>query len=134
MSTFRLVGPVPREHPLQRTIAKVLALELAPAGRLSPKGVCWFAIEHANYAGSVPERAGRGVVAGIPDTFVLHRGKAHFIEVKADDGELRETQQEMAAAILGAGGRVGVARDAAEVLQCLDEWQIPRHGRVKGLV
>ena len=128
---FRLTAPVVREHPLQSQIARVLTIELAPAGKVSAAGVVWFSIDHANYAGEVPGvRVGRGIIAGLPDTFVLWRGIAHLIEIKADDGELSDAQQSVIAAVLAAYGRVGVVRDAGETLGCLDQWAIPRNRRV----
>lgn len=128
---FRLTPPVVREHPLQKQIADVLRLEIAPPGKVSKAGVCWWSIDHANFAGEVPGvRVGRGVIAGIPDTFLLHKGRCHFVEIKADDGQLSEAQKSVATAVIVAGGRVGVARSAGEVLLCLDEWQIPRNQRV----
>ena len=128
---FRLTAPIVREHPIQKQIADVLRIEIAPAGKVSKLGVVWWSIDHANYAGEVPGvRIGRGIIAGIPDTFVLHCGRAHLIEIKAEDGELSVAQRSVAAAVLASGGRVGVARDATEVLACLDEWQIPRNRRV----
>lgn len=128
---YRLTPPHVPEHATQRQIADVLRLELAPAGKLSRDAVVWWSIDHANYAGEVPGvRTGRGIISGIADTFVLHRGRGHFIEIKADDGTLSEAQRSVAAAVLGAGGRVGVARNAQETLACLDEWQIPRRHRV----
>lgn len=131
-SVFKLRSPVVREHPLQAQIAKVLTVEIAPPGKVSRFGVVWFAIDHANYAGEVPGvRIGRGIIAGIPDTFVLFRGRSHMIEVKADDGELSDAQRSVLAAALASGGRVGVARDWTEALACLDEWQIPRNRRVR---
>jgi hypothetical protein len=124
---FRLTSPVVREHPLQAQIARVLTIELAPAGKVSAAGVVWFSIDHANYAGEVPGvRIGRGIIAGIPDTFVLWRGLTHLIEIKAEDGELNDAQRSVIAAVLASGGRVGVARDWREVLACLDQWDIPR--------
>jgi hypothetical protein len=129
---FRLSAPVVREHPIQSQIARVLTIELAPAGKVSAAGVVWFSIDHANYAGEVPGvRLGRGIIAGILDTFVLWRGLAHMIEIKAADGELSDAQRSVAAAVLASGGRVGVARDATETLACLDQWQIPRKHRVR---
>ena len=128
---FRLTTPVVREHPLQKQICDVLRLEIAPPGKVSKQGVCWWSIDHANYAGEVPGvRVGRGIISGIPDTFVLHRGRTHFIEIKADDGELSDPQRSVATAVVVAGGRVGVARSAGEVLLILDEWDIPRNHRV----
>jgi hypothetical protein len=132
---FQLTPPVVREHPIQKQIADVLRIEIAPPGKVSRAGVVWFAIDHANYAGEVPGvRIGRGIIAGIPDTFLLFRGLAHLIEVKADDGELSAAQQSVAAAVLAAGGRVGVARDADETLACIDTWQIPRARRVRAAI
>ena len=75
------------EHPLQKQIADALRFEIAPAGKVSRDGVVWWSIDHANYGSDVPGiRVGRGLIAGIPDLFVLHRGVAHMIEVKAQDG------------------------------------------------
>jgi hypothetical protein len=129
---FTLTAPVVREHPIQKQIADTLRLEIAPPGKVSKAGVCWFSIDHANYAGEVPGiRIGRGIIAGIADTIVLYRGRAHWLEVKADDGELSVAQQAVIAAVQIAGARVGVVRDATEALRCIDEWQIPRNRRVQ---
>ena len=51
----------------------------------------WWSVDHASYAGTAPgARIGRGIVAGVPDLFVLHRGIAHMVEIKteADDRSL----------------------------------------------
>ena len=65
--------PVP-EHPLQRRIADALRFELAPPRKVSRDGVVWWSIDHASYSGTAPSaRVGRGIVAGVPDLFVLHR-------------------------------------------------------------
>jgi hypothetical protein len=129
---FRLTAPIVREHSLQAQLAKLLTLELAPAGKVSRFGVVWWSIDHANYAGEVPGvRLDRGIIAGILDTFVLWCGIAHMIELKADDGELSDAQRSVTAAVLASGGRVGVARDATEMLACLDQWNIPRNHRVR---
>ena len=47
-------------------------------------------------------------------------------EIKAEAGVLSHAQRSVAAAVLAAGGHVGVARDAEEALACLDAWGIPR--------
>ena len=71
------------EHPLQRQIADALRLEIAPPGKVSRDGVVWWSEDHASYAGTAPgARIGRGIVAGVPDLFVLHRGIAHMVEIK----------------------------------------------------
>lgn len=127
---YRLTAPIVLEHPLQAQIAKLLTIEIAPAGKVSKFGVCWFSIDHANYAGEVPGvRIGRGIIAGILDIFVLYRGRTHYIELKTLDGQLSDAQKSVATAVTVAGGRVGIATCAEHVLACLDEWQIPRHRR-----
>ena len=66
----------------------------------------------------------------MPDLFVLHRGIAHMIEIKTQAGELSDPQQSVMAAVLASGGRVGVVRDAEEMLGLLDAWGIPRARRL----
>jgi hypothetical protein len=64
------------------------------------------------------------------DLFVLHRGIAHMVEIKTPAGELSDPQQSVMAAVLASGGRVGVVRDAEEMLGLLDAWGIPRARRL----
>lgn len=127
---FKLTSPVVLEHPAQRQMADVLRLEIAPPGMISQFGVMWYCIDIASYGGRAPgTRVARGVIAGIPDTFILYCGRAHHLELKTPEGELNDAQKQVCASILAAGGRLGVARDAVDVLHCLDEWGIPRHRR-----
>ena len=98
---------------------------------MSRDGVVWWSVDHASYASAAPgARVGRGIVAGVPDLFVLFRGLAHMIEVKTPAGELSDPQQSVMSAVLASGGRVGVVRDADEMLGLLDAWGIPRARRV----
>ena len=122
------------EHSLQKQIADVLRLEIAPPGPepVSKHGVVWWSIDHANYAGVVPGiRIGRGIIAGIPDLFILYRGRAYHPEIKTEDGVMSDAQQSVSSAVLAAGGRVAIVRNANELLVCIDEWGIPRAHRVK---
>lgn len=129
---FQLRAPIVREPILHKQIADAFRLEIGAPGRLSSKGVCWYSVDVAAYSGSAPGiRTGRGVVAGIPDIFVLYNGIAHFIEIKADDGILSPAQCEMATAYYLAGAKYGIARDALEALALLDEWHIPRAHRIR---
>jgi hypothetical protein len=115
-------------HPLQRPDA--LRLEIAPPGKVSRDGVAWWSVDHGAYAGTAPGvRIGRGIVSGVPDLLVLHRGIAHVVEIKTPAGELSDPQQSVAA-VLASGGRVGVVRDADEMLGLLDAWGIPRAQRL----
>jgi hypothetical protein len=130
---FRLKAPVVPEHSLQKQICDCLRLEIAPPGKVSRAGVCWYSIDHANFAGEIPGiRIGRGIIAGILDIFVLYQGRAHFIEIKTDNGELSDAQQAVGTALLVAGGRVGVVRDAVDTIALIDAWAIPRARRIRG--
>ena len=119
------------EHPLQRQIADALRLEIAPPGKVSRDGVVWWSVDHASYAGTAPgARIGRGIVAGVPGLFVLHRVIARMVEIKTPAGALSDPQQSVMAAVLASGGRVGVVRNAEEMLGLLDAWGIPRARRL----
>ena len=88
-------------------------------------------MDHAAYVGIAPgERIERSIVAGMPDLLVLHRGIAHMIEIKTEAGELSDPQQSVMSAVLASGGRVGVVRNAEEMLGLLDAWGIPRARRL----
>src|SRR6516225_4625088 len=64
--------PMVAEHPLQKQIADALRLEIAPPSKVSRDGVVWWSVDHASYASAAPgARVGRGIVAGVPDLFVL---------------------------------------------------------------
>lgn len=129
---YRLTPPIVSEHASQKQITDVMRLELAPPGKVSRYGVVWWSIDHANYGGEVPGiRIGRGIVAGVPDVFVCYHGRSYMIEIKTAIGELSIAQQSVMAAVLASGGRIGVVRDADEVIACLDEWGIPRAHRVR---
>jgi hypothetical protein len=131
-AAYRLKAPVVPEHPLQAQFARMLTVEIAPPGKVSAAGVVWWSIDHANYAGEIPGiRIGRGIVAGIPDTFLLHRGRAHFVEIKTTDGRLSDAQMSLVTAILAAGGRAHAVTCAEQLLDALDGWGIPRANRVK---
>ena len=132
--TFYPVSALERyqDCPFRFFAADVLRLELAPAGKVSRSGVLWFCVDHANYAGEVPGiRIGRGIVAGLPDLFVLHAGRAYLIELKAADGQLSEPQKAFIAAGLCSAVHVGVACSVDDVLRLLDAWDIPRNKRVR---
>jgi hypothetical protein len=120
-----------REHPMQTRVVGTLRLELAPAGKVSSWGVVWWCVDHANYGGEIPGiRLGRGIIAGIPDLFILWRGRGYFIELKATDGLVRAPQQAVMSAILAGGGHCGIACSEWDVLRLVDAWHIPRAGRV----
>lgn len=124
---FKLTAPTIREHPLHRQIAHALSIEIAPAGRISRHCVMWFSVDASDYGGDVPgTRMARGMVAGIPDVFIIWLGQAHMIELKADDGIASPAQRSIIAGLIVGGTKVATARDAREVLAIVDAWGIPR--------
>lgn len=128
---FKFKTPIVREAPLHRQIADVLRLELGAPGRVSRRGVTWWSIDMSNFADVAPGlRTGRGAIAGVPDLQLLHRGRAFFIELKAEDGILSEAQRGVATCLACCDVPFGVARDVDEVLQLIDAWEIPREHRV----
>jgi hypothetical protein len=65
-----------------------------------------------------------------PRYVILHRGIATWSRSRRPAGELSDPQQAVMAAVLASGGRVGVLRDADEMLGLLDAWGIPRARRL----
>ena len=128
---FKLTAPTIREWPQHKQIADVLAREIAPAGRISRHCVMWFSIDHADYAGIAATRVGRGIIAGIPDIFIIWLGQSYLIEIKADDGIASNAQRSIIAGLIIGGTKVAAARDARDVLAILDEWGIPRANAVR---
>lgn len=127
---LHLTAPEPLEHGVQAAICRLLAIEICAPGRLSPRGVTWWCVDIADFAGVPGTRLARGVIAGIPDLFVLFQGRAFFIEIKRpESGSLSGPQQWLLPVLAAAGSRIGVVRDGREVLQLLDEWEIPRARR-----
>ena len=129
---FTLTAPVVRETPIHQQIADAFRLEIAAPGKVSRKGVVWWSVDMAAYAGNAPGiRTSKGCIAGVPDIVVVWKGHGHFIEVKAEDGVVSLPQQSVATAILIAGAEWGSARDAAEALALLDAWSIPRNRNIR---
>src|SRR6516164_1297795 len=86
MNRIRMIRRPPvAKHPLQRQIADALCLEIAPPGKVSRDGVVWWSVDHASYAGTAPgARVGCGIVAGVPDLFVLHPATSQSVILIGD--------------------------------------------------
>lgn len=86
------------EQDLQKQVAKYLDLVL-------PDGCMWW---HTPNGGKRNQREAEqfkamGTKAGIPDIFILHRGKLYAIELKAGNNSLSEPQKRMRGKLLAAG-------------------------------
>jgi hypothetical protein len=64
---------------------------------------------------------GQGVRAGVPDIFLLHEGRAYFLELKRDDGRLSANQVECLEELEGAGAICHVAHGLDAAIKWLEE-------------
>jgi hypothetical protein len=129
---FSLTMPVASEWDLQKLFADCLRLEFGPPGRLNKQGVLWFSVDIANSASSAPgARVGRGIIDGIPDTFIFYRGRGHLVEIKKPiTGLLSDAQKEVLAHAFLNGCRVAIVDNEDDLMRAIDEWEIPRRRRM----
>jgi VRR-NUC domain len=70
-----------------------------------------------------------GVVAGTPDVICIKRGQVFALELKADGGQLTNTQRETIETMQRAGAVVAVAHGVDEAITQLENWQLLRRDR-----
>lgn len=75
------------------------------------------------------EFAAMGLKAGAPDLMFVWRGRALFIELKAEGGTLSLVQRQMHAKLRLAGSIVEVCYSLDEVVAVLRGWEIPLMAR-----
>jgi hypothetical protein len=68
---------------------------------------------------------GEGVMAGVPDLCIVHRGRAIFIELKAKRGVFSAAQRAMERRLIYAGADVCLCRSVPEVEASLREACVP---------
>jgi hypothetical protein len=74
-----------------------------------------------------------GVIAGIPDLLIVHRGQLFGLELKADkNGCVGETQATCHKRLRDAGARVAVAVGIDEAVKQLEAWSLLRGQVVTG--
>ena len=74
--------------------------------------------------------SGLGVVAGVPDLAVVHKGHAIFIELKAGRGTLSAAQRTMVRKLIYCGADVICARTLPDVEAALRDAGVPLRGSV----
>jgi len=112
------------EASLHRQVAAFLA-------RALPRDAWWTTFPAGGggrVRGAQLRRA--GLKAGVPDILIVHRGTAHWIELKAKKGRISDVQIATNAALVAAGCRVHVARSVDDVALSLQQWGIPLTGRL----
>jgi hypothetical protein len=67
-----------------------------------------------------------GVVAGIPDILIVHRGQLYGLELKAVGGRATDIQSDTQAAMVRAGAIVATARGLDDALGQLTLWGLLR--------
>jgi len=72
-----------------------------------------------------------GIRAGVPGLAIVHRGRALFLEAKAQHGELSRDQRAMIAALGDAGAEVAVVRSVEDAAAALGVWGVPLRARVR---
>jgi hypothetical protein len=108
-------APVKREAPIQRAIVVTLR-------RLLPPGSIVFSVP--NHARSDVHRfslIAEGMTSGMPDLFVVSRGRWYGLECKAPRGVLSDAQKRVHAALEAHGCPCGVVRSAADALAFLQK-------------
>ena len=99
-----------REQELQKTVARYLDLAL-------PKDAVFF---HCPNGGARSKaEAGifkaMGVKAGVPDIFIIYRGRVVAIELKSEKGRLTPAQKDMHSRLALAGALVYTATRLEEI-------------------
>jgi hypothetical protein len=116
--------PRRRGRPEQQIQKAVLA-------HLNWRGVSFLFVFHCPNGGwrtAVEARIfqGLGVIAGIPDLLIVHRGQLFGLELKAESGRVSETQAVCHKRLRDAGARVAVAVGVDQAVQQLTAWGLLR--------
>jgi hypothetical protein len=85
-----------------------------------PAGTFWTALENkpiSRVSGVFQKK--RGVRSGVPDVFVLYRGKSIFLELKSRRGVASKAQKQIRLEMLPAGAVWWMARSARAALMAL---------------
>jgi hypothetical protein len=69
---------------------------------------------------------GMGVVAGVPDVFIVHNGRCFALELKAEGGRATDKQLACIAALREAGAFTCIAEGLDRALGCLESWGLLR--------
>jgi hypothetical protein len=109
------------EAAIQRVVFQHLRARAAP-------GV--FAFHPANGGFRKPVEAailkGLGVVAGVPEVFIVHNGRCFALELKAEGGRATDKQLACIAALREAGAFTCIAEGLDRALACLESWGLLR--------
>ena len=74
-----------------------------------------------------------GTKAGWPDLQLFYEGKAYFIELKAQKGQLSQSQKQVIGSLRDQGFEVKICRSLDEVKAACQEWGMAYNGVTHGL-
>ena len=112
------------EEALHRAVAQFLNSALPP-------DAVWFHVPNGG-ARSKAEAGvlkAMGVRAGVPDIYILHRGRSYFIELKPKGRYASQAQKDTMRGLRIAGAECALARSVEGVELCLLDWDIPLSAR-----
>jgi hypothetical protein len=105
------------EATIQRAVFAHLRARAAP-------GVFAFHVPNGGYRKPVEAAImkGLGVVAGVPDVFVVHNGRCFALELKVEGGRATDKQLACIAALREAGAFTCIAQGLDRAIACLEAW------------
>lgn len=114
----------PPESDIQRAVFAHLKARAAP-------GVFAFHVPNGGYRNKREAAilSGMGVVPGVPDIILIHKGRAFGLELKAANGRPTERQLAAHAAMDEAGAFVCVAEGLDRALKVLEAWGLLKPDR-----
>ena len=118
---------VPRRHEeadFQRALVAFLQIAL-------PHDACYFHTPNGGPSKKANARLkGLGVIAGVPDLCVIHRGRALFLELKAKRGVVSLAQRNLHKLLVHCGAVVMTVRSVPEAEAALREASVPLRASV----
>lgn len=81
-------------------------------------------------ARAIAKRKHMGMTVGWPDLELLIDGVFHALEVKAEGNYLTPAQKDVKAALEAQGVRYAVVRSVDDLIETLDQWNIPHRGTI----
>jgi hypothetical protein len=113
------------EARLQKAVVQILRLDANP-------DVLWFSIPNEGKRSVVvgAELKAMGLRSGAADLCFIIRGRAHFLELKADDGTQSPEQVTFAADCTTSGAVYALAWTIGEALAVLTSWGVLLRVRV----
>lgn len=109
------------ETKLQQAVATYLTVVLQPP-------VWWTTIGHGGFrldARTAGRLKSMGLKPGVPDLLLVHEGRAHWIELKAEKGKLSPAQLDTHEKLMRAGAAPHVCRSVDDLRRSLALWGIP---------